>query len=96
MAWRERCDRIVDTLNNLAEVVGRQAEAMRAMGENMRASQERETSAPTPPSALVATVVPYKQFMAMNPPSFDEKSSPLSSRGLDTGDRADLPCVAGQ
>ena len=76
MAWRERCNNIMDTLNNLAEVVGRQAEAMRAMGENMQASQGRETPVPTPSPVLVATAVPYKQFMAMNPPSFDGKSSP--------------------
>ena len=75
MAWREHCDRIMDTVSNLTEVVGRQAEAMCAMGKNMRTSQERETPVPTP-SPVPATALPYKQFMAMNPPSFDGKSSP--------------------
>ena len=53
MAWRTRCDDLMETLNNLTEVVGRQAETMRNMGEHLQqAAQGQGTPAQVPVAAV--------------------------------------------
>ena len=67
MTWKTRCNVVMGTVNNLAEVVHQQAAAMHQMGENLQHVAQ---------SVQNSSVVTYKRFMELDPPAFTSKADP--------------------
>jgi hypothetical protein len=68
MAWANRCNDILETLQNLAGVVGQQATAMQQMGTNLQQVAQDKSNA--------SGAMSYKKFMDMDPPAFVGKTDP--------------------